>query len=207
MVTRSPAPTALTLSALLLTGLALATAPAPAVEDRSGAMLCVIAPRVEATSSDPLGRGVVMERPALVVTDPLQEVMIRGSQRPTVRLRSPGGVLPPVIPWQGEALKPGELVTLRLHPASSPPGQGASLQLVAASAEVLADYQLEKRRLGQRADAWLTAVEGHLDRGDSARAWALLFDPDAPRGKLLEALRQEVIHQGCGEPMPPDRQG
>ena len=228
MVTAPPAPPPVTLPAMLITGvLLLASAPelvgraatasataasgirAPGTADGGGeegtgvegstAMVCVIAPRVEAGAGDPLGRGRVMERPTLVVSDPLREVIVERPGKASLRLRSPAGVLPPVIPWQGDALRPGERVTLRLRPAASPPGQGAGLTLVAASAEVLAGYRLEKRRLGRHPQAWLEAIEGHLDRGDSARAWALLFDPQAPAATALEQLRREVFRQGCGE--------
>lgn len=194
----------MTLSALLITGLALATSPAPATESGNEAMLCVIAPRVEASAKDPLGRGIVMERPSLVVTDRLREVIVERRGQPTLRLRSPGGVLPAVIPWQGDALSAGERVTLRLRPESGPATQEATLRLVAASTKVLAGYRREKADLGRRPVAWLSAIEGHLDWGDSGRAWALLFDPDAPTAELLEQLRREVTRRGCGEPIPTD---
>ena len=206
------------LAALLIAALALAGPGAPAVRaigtapttgaavsraaSEAGAepMVCVIAPRVEASAADPYGRGMVMERPSLVVTDPLREVIVeRRGQRP-LRLRSPGGVLPTVIPWQGAALNAGERVTLRLRPVGSPAGQGATLQLEAAAAPVLAEHRRIKAQLGPRPQAWLSRIESDLDRNQPARAWALLFDPDAPRSEQLDQLRRQVIQQGCGEP-------
>ena len=210
----SPAALAVPLSDLLIAGLTLvaglpasaASTPDPARTsgDRAAPMVCVIAPRVQARAADPLGRGVVMEKPALVVADPLREVIIEMPGRPPWRLRSPGGLLPPVLPWPGDPLAPGQQVTMRLRPEASPPGQGATLRLVAAPAQVLADYRLEKRRLGQRPDAWLLAIEAHLDRGDPERAWALLFDQEAPGSALLEELRRRVIQQGCGDSLSQD---
>ncbi len=204
-----PAALAVSLSDLLIAGLALVAAlpasaagtpdPARTPSARAAPMVCVIAPRVEASPADPLGRGVVMERPTLVVADALREVIIETAGRPPWRLRSPGGVLPPVLPWPGAPLAPAEKVTVRLRPEASPPGQGATLKLVAASAQVLAHYRLEKRGLGQRPAAWLLAIEAHLDRGDPERAWALLFDQEAPESASLEALRRRVIQQGCGD--------
>lgn len=190
----------LALAAVLPASATSTPAPAGASGEPMGPMVCVIAPRVQASDSDPLGRGMVMERPSLVVADPLGEVIIEMAGRPPWRLRSTGGVLPSVIPWPGPPLAPGEVVMVRLRPADSPPGQGASLKLVAASARVLADDRLEKRRLGQRPAAWLVAIEAHLDRGDPDRAWALLFDQQAPDAPLLQELRRQVIRQGCGEP-------
>ncbi|MFM8525351.1 MAG: hypothetical protein ACKOCM_07000 [Cyanobacteriota bacterium] len=210
----------MSLSALLIIGLALVSPANPGagsrdpqpetrkeagIEAGADAMICVIAPRVEAGATDPRGRGIVMERPSLVVTDRLREVIIERRGRPTLRLRSPGGVLPVVIPWQGDALTAGEVATVRLRPEHSPAEQEATLQLVAATAAVLRGYRQETAALGRRPTTWLRAIESHLDQGDSERAWALLFDPDAPKAELLEQLRREVTRQGCGDPRPSDR--
>lgn len=197
----------MTPSALLITGLALVNAPAPAPQagpsdqgrQTGERMVCVIAPRVEANASDPRGLGVVMERPALVVSERLRAVIVERQGQPLLHLHSSSGVLPAVIPWQGEALRAGEPVTLRLRPEDSPEGTEATLRLVAAADPVLADYRREKHRLGTRASAWMAAIDAALDRGQPDRAWALLFDPEAPQGSPLDRLRLQVIAQGCGD--------
>lgn len=195
----------MSLSALLITGLALAAAAAPLAgapdqgPQTSEAMVCVIAPRVEASATARQGRGVVMAQPTLVVSDRLQAVIVERVGQPRLQLFSSAGVLPVVIPWQGKALKAGEAVTLRLRPLDSPEGTEASLHLVAASGPVLADYRRQKQRLGRTASRWIAAIDTALDRGDADRAWALLFDPEAPPAPMLEQLRQQVIAQGCGD--------
>lgn len=197
----------MSLSALLITGLALASAPAtaPLAEapdqgaQASEAMVCVIAPRVEASATARQGRGVVMAQPTLVVSDRLQSVIVERMGQPRLQLYSSSGVLPVVIPWQGSALKAGEAVMLRLSPLDSPKGTEATLHLVAAAGPVLADYRRQKQRLGRKASSWIAAIDTALDRGDAARAWALLFDPEAPPAPMLEQLRQQVIAQGCGD--------
>lgn len=195
----------MSLSALLITGLALTSGPAPLAgasdqgAETTEAMVCVIAPRVEASATAPLGLGVVMAQPTLVVSDRLQAVIVERLGQPRLQLYSSSGVLPVVIPWQGGALKAGEAVTMRLSPLDSPKGTEATLHLVAASGPVLADYRRQKQRLGTKASSWLAAIDTALDRGDAARAWALLFDPEAPPAPMLEQLRQQVIAQGCGD--------
>lgn len=197
----------MSLSALLITGLALANAPAPEPlagaadqgAETTEAMVCVIAPRVEASASAPQGHGVVMAQPTLVVSDRLRAVIVERVGQPRLLLQSSAGVLPVVIPWQGSALQAGEAVTLRLRPLDSSEGTEATLRLMAAASPVLADYRRQKQRLGTRASAWIAAIDMALDQGDADRAWALLFDPEAPPAPMLEQLRQQVIAQGCGQ--------
>lgn len=201
----------MTLSALLVAGLAITSTTVPASRGAgmgesvgdAEPMVCVIAPRVESGRTEVDGRGVVMERPSLVVSDPLREVIVERQRGPRLRLHSPGSDLPALIPWQGPSLGAGERVTLRLRPSGSPTGQGATLRLVAAAAPVLADFRREKRLLGTNAAAWLAAIDAHLDRNQAGRAWALLFDPEAPGGDLVQRLRHQVILQGCGDPPLP----
>lgn len=162
--------------------------------------VCVVAPRVEAVQQgDALGV-VPIPRPELVVIEPLLEVRLERKGRVAwQRQGSRGAPITGPIPWPGPPLAPGELVLVRLRPLQAQQGSFAHVQLIGGSAERMASTTALMRRLAHQPVAWIQAIDRALANGDVPLAWTLLFAPSAPPSAELESLRQQVIHQGCGE--------
>ncbi len=162
--------------------------------------VCVVSPRVEAVhEGDALGL-VPTPRPQLVVIDPLLELRIeRRGQLVWHQLAPAGKPFQAPLAWPLDPIAPAEVVLLKLRPQQAPEAAFAHVQLVGASAQRMAETEALIRSLGQRAPAWLAAIEAALEAGDVALAWALLFSPQLPDADDLTALRAEVVRRGCGD--------
>lgn len=160
----------------------------------------MIAPRLEPQADGRAAGLLPLANPSLVVVEPLREVRLLAGERLLWQRHLPEGQqLPRPLPWPLPPLQGDESLTLLLRPAGQAPGHFAPVELKAAPAEELAQHAALVHRLGRDGRAWLAAIDQQLLAGQVAFAWALLFAPEAPAHPELEALRQEVINQGCSD--------
>jgi hypothetical protein len=189
---------------LLLAG--LVTVPASAADPQLAIQqpeppvaVCVVTPRVEPVEeADALGI-VPVSRPRLIVVEPLLEMRIA---RPGATTWSLTGTrdqpIRTPLDWPTSPIGPGELILLQLRPSEAPADAFAHVHLVGASASRMAATQQLIRQLDRQGSTWLASIEAALQAGDVPVAWSLLFAPEAPPDRDLEALQEEVIRRGCG---------
>jgi hypothetical protein len=162
--------------------------------------VCVVAPRVEAVQQGDAIGVVPTPRPVVLVVEPLLEIRLERAGRVVWRrVANPGEVITGPMAWPGPPLAPGEVVLLRLRPEQAGPGSFAHVQLIGGSAARMAQTARLMAALAQKPAAWLQAVDAALDQGDVPLAWTLLYAPSAPLSPELQALRNQVLKQGCGE--------
>ena len=162
--------------------------------------VCVVAPRVEAVQQGDAIGVVPTPRPVVLVVEPLLEIRLERAGRVVWRrVANPGEVITGPMAWPGLPLAPGEVVLLRLRPEQAGPGSFAHVQLIGGSAARMAQTARLMAAMAQKPSAWLQAVDAALDQGDVPLAWTLLYAPSAPLSPELQALRNQVLKQGCGE--------
>jgi len=89
-------------------------------------------------------------------------------------------------------------VLLRLQPLGAADDAFAHVRLQAAGPAAMAATTALMLTLGGRVEAWMAAINRALEAGDVSLAWALLYSPQAPASAVLQDLRQQVWHRGCG---------
>jgi len=184
-------------------------------EDPSAAAisLCVITPRITEPTARIPAAVVAISRPTVFVIEPLIEMQILEGSRLRWQRRagdvspSPAGgsaisslptaTLEGPIPWPLPALRPGQILTLRLRPAGTGPHAFAVVQLVAPAGPRLAQGDTLLASLGRDPSRWLAAVETALARGNLSLASALLFAFEGPSAPDLDALRLRIIRSSC----------
>jgi len=161
--------------------------------------ICLIQPTAELDDNGEARALVPISRPTILTAGPLNEVRLeRGGQVVWRQRASSTAAIEGPIPWPLEPIQPGEALTLLLRPRGASGGDFARIQLVGASADAMRRHEAQISQLGRNPSAWLAAVDQALDRDQVPLAWALLFAPEDPRSKDLDALRREVIARGCG---------
>lgn len=170
---------------------------------RQGSVLnvCLITPRLEATTvATPIAL-VPITLPTIVANAPLNEVRLeRNGALLWQRLASSSQPIEGVIPWPLEPLKGGESLQLRLRPRGASGGDFANVTLQAAPADRLRRTQATIQRLGIDPAAWLQMVQRLAADGEPALAMALLFASEAPASASITQLRKELVSQGCRTP-------
>jgi hypothetical protein len=163
-------------------------------------VVCVITPRTELDNSGQARAVVPLPRPTILAAGPLNEVRIdRGGQLLWQRRASSTASIEGPIPWPLEPIQPGEHFILLLRPRGASGGDFARIHLTGASASEMRAHEALVTQLGRDAKAWLQAIDNALDQQQVPLAWALLFSPQDPRSDELDALRREVLSQGCGQ--------
>ncbi|EDY38046.1 hypothetical protein CPCC7001_925 [Cyanobium sp. PCC 7001] len=184
---------------LVLAGLAATPASNAIQQPQLPVAVCVVAPRVEPVEeADALGI-VPVDRPRLVVVEPLLELRIARARATTWRLvGSPGEPIRTPLDWPTAPILPGELVLLQLRPQDAPVDAFAHVHLVGAATGRMESSRRLIEGLPGSGPAWISAIDTALRAGDVPLAWSLLFAPQAPADADLAALQEEVVRRGCG---------
>lgn len=195
--------------------------PAAASREPSAAAisLCVITPRITDPSPQIPAAEVAISRPTVFVIEPLIEMQILegshlrwqrragdGSPSPAAGAAItalPAATLEGPIPWPLPAIRPGQILTLRLRPPGTGPDAFAVVRLVAPAGPRLAQGDTVLASLGRDPSRWLAAVETALAGGDLSLASALLFSFEGPSSPDLDELRLRVIRSSCQPPGTP----
>ncbi len=170
---------------------------------RQGSVLsvCLITPRLEASTTAAPMALVPIVRPTIMAAAPLNEVRLeRNGALLWQRLASSTQPIEGAIPWPLEPLQSGETLQLRLRPRGASGGDFADVTLQAAPADRLLRTETTIRQLGSDPAAWLQMVDRLASDGEPALAMALLFATEAPASPLLDQLRSELLRQGCPTP-------
>lgn len=170
---------------------------------RQGSVLsvCLITPRLEASTTRAPMATVPIAQPTLLAAGPLNEVRLeRNGALLWQRLASSSQPIEGAIPWPLEPLQSGEPLQLRLRPRGASGGDFADVTLQVAPSVRLQQTEATIHQLGSDPAAWLRMVENLAGDGAPALATALLFASEAPASPLLDQLRSELLRQGCGAP-------
>lgn len=179
--------------------------PIAAGGSRSSASLsvCLITPRTTLDSQGQPTALVPLPSPTILVAGPLNEVRIdRGGSLAWQQRASSTAAIEGPIPWPIEPIQPEERLTLLLRPRGASGGDFARIQLTGASTAAMASNQALLLRLGRDPNAWRQSIDAALDRNQAPLAIALLAATDGPISAELQALRRELIRQGCSSDAP-----